>query len=803
MANPVEMQYSVAVDWTGDGTFTTAGDDISSYVLEIPTVQFGIVDPIELVCAVGTCEITLNNDSRIFSPENTAGALYGKLVPNKEIIFSVTDGVSTYVKFRGFTRSFEPTSGEYGERQCKLRCTDILGKIQDEGIGIPLQTNIRSDVLLTHVVNAALHSPSAYNFAAVYSGNVADGNTITPGIVTGTFRTVLSTSGTDEILIGATPDASWVNAAAWVNKGDGAGTLYSTSATRNSEMSAQVFGSGTEGEFTSDTFDLIGNAGGNVIVQSQTFKITQRSLTVFTFDLDVNSGAPVGDMAWGLYTVGADGKPQAFGLPFKSGTITPTPSATNTITITDFPVEDTTTSYAMALSSVAAQALNTGWNWKMKTTGDFANGARVRSADGGSTWSVTGQDTKFTVFGAPTIKFTALLRGAIGNTYPLAKVGANISINGAALSNGADYPTTPAPSYAVGKQTFTVAADSWTPDATNGMTAIQQVVRSERGLFWIEAGVITYQNRDYIFQRASVAAALTLSSEHNALDNALSMDDVYNYVEVRYVPSTALTTGIVAQARSPIQVPGQSGTERWNGTITLPGGGSVVAKLPFTDPTTGQPMGASDLITPLVPGVGNDWTANEQSDGTGVDYSTPPLSNNLSFSLAINGGNVEVSIKNVALGPLYVTTLRPRGKGWVKYSPTIAMFEDETSQKAYGKRKFQLDLPMESGQLFASALASYTLSRYKDPRLRVRKIKFEKQTVVGGINLFSIQLGNVIVLTDAQTGITSQKYLVTGATLTGWGPSQTGDVEFDVRRLDDTDYGLWDTGKWDTAKWAI
>jgi hypothetical protein len=74
---------------------------------------------------------------------------------------------------------------------------------------------------------------------------------------------------------------------------------------------------------------------------------------------------------------------------------------------------------------------------------------------------------------------------------------------------------------------------------------------------------------------------------------------------------------------------------------------------------------------------------------------------------------------------------------------------------------------------------------------RVRSVRFDGFTIIGATNIFNLEIGDVIVITDAQTVISTEKYLIVGVRYGLWDgtPAKT-EVEFTVRRLDDQTYWL-------------
>lgn len=406
-----------------------------------------------------------------------------------------------------------------------------------------------------------------------------------------------------------------------------------------------------------------------------------------------------------------------------------------------------------------------------------------------STWSAESKDAAFNL-GVNSVVLQATLRGTVGNAYTLSKTGSWATVP-SVLSGGEDFPLATPPDLETGQNTFQYAGDNWDSDKTNAMTALQQTVDSEfLSMLWVDRdGRIKFKNRNYIFTQANITPALTLSSEQTGMDGGLTADEIFNIVEVVYTPLATLSSGIIASAKSAIAAPGLTGlTERWNPTQVLRDqAGTVVAKLPFIDPGTGEKIGALSIITPLV--ATTDWTANEAADGSGVSYTG---SARLKFSVSIVGSNAEVTIYNDALGPIYITQLNIRGVGLHRYNPSSALVEDATSQDTYRiKRRFTVTLPFAStAGAFPQNLAGYLLSKYKDPAYRIHQISFQELNKIGNVNLFSLNIGDVIEVTDYMTAVSEAKYIITGINYPQLGQGSTGEIVFTVFPLADVTFWL-------------
>jgi hypothetical protein len=112
--------YVAAPTWT----------DITSYVYSA-NISRGRSD--DYSPFVGTAQVVLNNDSRLFDPFYTSGTYYGKLLPRRQIkIEGISNGV-TYSVFRGFVDGFPASWDEAGlNATTTLSCFDAISLISAE-----------------------------------------------------------------------------------------------------------------------------------------------------------------------------------------------------------------------------------------------------------------------------------------------------------------------------------------------------------------------------------------------------------------------------------------------------------------------------------------------------------------------------------------------------------------------------------------------------------------------------------------------------------------------------------------------
>lgn len=348
---------------------------------------------------------------------------------------------------------------------------------------------------------------------------------------------------------------------------------------------------------------------------------------------------------------------------------------------------------------------------------------------------------------------------------------------------------------------FNYVGDSWNEDDTTCLQALEETAKSELGrVYQSRDGTVHYfnindllkiyngydrNNNAIIAYTANNTARFTLKSEKGR---------IFNSVNVKYVPRIASNgTVVLAQSNTTIRVPGQSGADRWNGTVVLPGGGSTVIKMDAINPDTGNKAGIESAISPLVPTT--DFTANDAQDFSGYDY-TNYVPQVLFFSLVINGSSVEVTARNTALGPLYVKNLQVRGKIIPMESELNKIVEDYTSITTYGKRAMSYDMKLDVASDFAQSVAEYLLSAFKDPLYRISEpLRFDKQLVVGSLlspttkHVLDVELYSIINVTDP-TITNTLKFLVVGIEY-DWQPKSLS-VAIRIERVDNTSYLMLD-----------
>lgn len=847
------------------------GDDISRFVKDVQ-ITLGNSDPDDIVASVGKCTIRVDNRSRYFSPANTASPLYGKLVPNIPVLVKVTDGVNVWPRFAGFIQSVVPTSGTRLGRECIILCTDYLGKLQAHQLSIPIIAGQTGDVLAKTVVNAVIN-PRYYSVLVYDSATPSDGDYVIVGGVTYTFRNTLSVA--NDVQIDSTfraREQTFENLRMAINGEGGAGTAYHAATTRPSYAIAAMHTSHyqtTQGDYPvryyrlnepSGTviYDYGTNGADGAYSGSPTLGATG-AFSLFDADKAVTLDGtndycilPTLDFYGRSFTVEFWFKPAA--SPTSDQDLFSVHSAFASDESFYIRYNDTANGIITAnfygTTQVQSGAITPGTWYFVVVTYDsitelmtlYIDGIAVDTATGGpyAGISTTIELGAYTAAGANTTKgdmddakiyFACLSSTAIAAHYedassgfgvlitslvPGTLGGLSVSASGLTVSNIIVSSLDALPSvttYETGVETFDYAGDNWGEERTNALSAITEVTQSEQGWFYQDVdGLLYWRNRNYPF--VQYAAAVSAAFNLDALpDGGVQVERVRNRVVVNYRPRSTVTSGVVAQAKNTISVPGKGadiGSEKsYNGFMVSEnrkliknGENSKTVDLDYRDATTGTKMAVTSLELPLA--AGTDWTAGEQASGDNNGYYNNY--NYLQMLVQNLGTKARITITNTATGTLKIFGLQLRGTGLAKYEQTQIIREDQTSIDSYARRVMTINLPLPVQQTYAEALSEYLLTRYSSPSFEIQHIAFGNRVKVDGTNVYSLNIGDIVSITDSELCITAVKHQIMGMTNTiSVDPSQNS-LEFVLRRTDDQLYALWDdttSGLWDIGRWVI
>lgn len=366
--------------------------------------------------------------------------------------------------------------------------------------------------------------------------------------------------------------------------------------------------------------------------------------------------------------------------------------------------------------------------------------------------------------------------------------------------------------YQTGVQTHAYVADRWTPGEMRAYQAIQQLVETEQGWFYqAKDGELKFDSGNQKFLDGAETSVISIDETADValLYGEVTDELIKNDVRVSFEPRATSSVGVVAQAKSPIKVPGKWGKlssdpnfGKNREELENPDGGLEVRTLRYTDLSTGKAAGAKDLILPLV--AGTDYTLNTKSDGSGADYTYGDPATGIPYffiSAAEKATEVDLYFKNTALGELYFIDGQVRGTLITRYDKQTITKDDPSSIREFGRRIMSVSLPLGGDGTYATSLAEYLLQRNKDPRYDVKSVTFKNVETMGDVDVFTVDIGDKVELYEYQTiaadsipkmrvvGMSCEIDKHDGFSLT-WDLERVDVTPFGV--YDDATYGLYD-----------
>lgn len=789
----VQPTFRMFIDWHGDG-FSGPFDEVTQFV-QSADISIGNFDPIGNVAAVGEAVITLDNLDRRFSPSNIDSPYYGYLVPHVpvQIVASHQDWKQDYVLFTGRIKTITPDSQRYGSRLVTITCDDNLGVLQDNNtLSLPLRFNQTPQEMLKLICSATFGGETARATLRMQSA-AAPNDTIRVG--NRTYRFVNTLSQPYDIQRSTYIHVNNDRLSAAINGGPGAGSLYHASTIRHPDVVYERppthIISVPATIATSTNQAQVGQGGLIATAQSlvMPFQGVISAVRVWIVTAATNPA---------VYPLRIYIQPDEDGHPANNtgtwGGAVISSATSGSYVLVPFSTSATLAQGTKVWLVFLSDAPGPSQDWRLYASQDVIPGGQIKTTDQGwptATWYTPfgGSDLRLDIYITPTGQFKALTEGSWANNTPIVPsnpswfVRNHLGVLDSKMTGGADAPAGKL-DFSNDSKTFDVVGGEWIAGETNAMTAVEEVVNSAGGYFWVARdGTLTYRNLEWFLQRAAQPPDLVIDNSANFVWGEMSIYDVVNVVNTTILDRRGIVSGIIAEGPEIIAVPGRWGeepVERWTkdapaepGTITL--------RLPYLNPDTGKYMPALSVQVPV---EGTDYEVNDAQDFTGFDYTGHGL---ITMSIVPYGGDMEVTISNSALGTLYIRNLVVRGRRFSESSEVTITAEDSDSIAKYGRRSpYTLNLPFTVSLEFARSLANYHLSRRSTPVYRANEITFENPLPVGGIPLYSLEIGDKLAVQEYQTADT-QEYVIMGIGYTLQADGFTS-IRFAVRPVEDKTY---------------
>lgn len=167
------------VDWNRDGDTSDSNEEITSYVMDAAW-NLGFREAYKSIAGVTKAQITLDNTSGLFSPENSGGALYGVDWSQRPFRVDAVYPGGTVTMFTGWTDEIIPTTGvTIGDQTAMLTAYGADTWLKRAKFAIDLQINVTADEVMNEILETVKVPPATPNgpWLLGIAGNSELGNT--------------------------------------------------------------------------------------------------------------------------------------------------------------------------------------------------------------------------------------------------------------------------------------------------------------------------------------------------------------------------------------------------------------------------------------------------------------------------------------------------------------------------------------------------------------------------------------------------------------------------------------------------
>jgi hypothetical protein len=141
-----DLHLEALVDWNNDGDFIDANEDITDDVIQVnwQRGRGGVTEDF----GVGNAVVVLNNKAGLYSPFDSAGALFDNLFPGRKMQLSIIHLGIRYEQYTGYIRELSEEHDSSPVPKTRLVCSDMFERLMAGNLRIALQENQRVDQLL-------------------------------------------------------------------------------------------------------------------------------------------------------------------------------------------------------------------------------------------------------------------------------------------------------------------------------------------------------------------------------------------------------------------------------------------------------------------------------------------------------------------------------------------------------------------------------------------------------------------------------------------------------------------------------
>lgn len=158
--------WTIEIDWEREGNFNGIYADVTAYVLNANWF-IGMRQAYQEMGDDSFLELSLRNDDKRFSPENSSSPLSGFLAAYRPVRVQSNDGTTTRTHFTGWVESIQPTVNQYGERQVKITCAGPMQFYKAQETRLTIQENQSTDAIINALLNEVRLPPALDGMAII------------------------------------------------------------------------------------------------------------------------------------------------------------------------------------------------------------------------------------------------------------------------------------------------------------------------------------------------------------------------------------------------------------------------------------------------------------------------------------------------------------------------------------------------------------------------------------------------------------------------------------------------------------
>jgi hypothetical protein len=305
--------------------------------------------------------------------------------------------------------------------------------------------------------------------------------------------------------------------------------------------------------------------------------------------------------------------------------------------------------------------------------------------------------------------------------------------------------------FSKGSDTYPYAFDNTEDEGVLILAELHRLALSEMGFTFMrgdawEGGRLRFEARG--FRDGSPVRWSLGDPQLEALDiSDHSLDGIVNRVLVEVHPrrvDAAATTVLFTLQTKPEVKRGAANAITFVAPYRDPAGGSFVR------------VGGINMVTPVAT---TDYTANTQAGGGGTDL-TASFAVTYAITPGANAATVKVQNNHATLDG-YLTKCQLRGKGLYAFEAVVIDVTDLTSINTYGQMTRRLDMAYQQDVNLADSIADAIIANYKDPRSKVRAVRFTAQwDTAAMMHALSREIGDRVSVTETLSGLATSEYFI-------------------------------------------